>query len=279
MTDTKNNSWESEVRANKRFNFGSNWKQYASTIDEARLQVSENQLSEWLGDDLAGNTFLDIGCGSGIHSLAAIKLGMDVHSFDFDADSFECTQGLKEKFGIPNWDIQQGSVLDKNFMDSIPKHDIVYSWGVLHHTGSMWEAIENSIAKVADNGRFFIAIYNKQGWKSKFWWYIKYIYNKLPSGLDKFYGVSVGYFFHFLNIVKYTLLLKPMVAIRPMLNYRKHRGMNQYYDTIDWMGGFPYEYATYEELKTYFKENGFEFEKGLAATSLECHQIVFKKVS
>ena len=157
MTDTKNNSWESEVRANKRFNFGSNWKQYASTIDEARLQVSENQLSEWLGDDLAGNTFLDIGCGSGIHSLAAIKLGMDVHSFDFDADSFECTQGLKEKFGIPNWEIQQGSVLDKNFMDSIPKHDIVYSWGVLHHTGSMWEAIENSIAKVADNGRFFIA--------------------------------------------------------------------------------------------------------------------------
>ena len=39
--------------------------------------------------------------------------------------------------------------------------DIVYCWGVLHHTGNMWKAIDNSTEFVSDTGLYYISIYVK----------------------------------------------------------------------------------------------------------------------
>ena len=280
MSEQITNKWDAEVKNNKRFKFGSNWKEYSKTIGDKQLETCTSELVEWLGADLQDKSFLDIGCGSGIHSLAAASLGASVFSFDYDRDSVECTKSVKEQFNKTktDWKIDQGSVLDETYMSSIGKFDIVYSWGVLHHTGEMWKAIDNSILTVKDGGRFFIAIYNKQGWKSKFWWHVKNIYNILPNGINKVYGVILGLFFNFINIVKHTLMLNPMRAIRPLLNYKKNRGMSIYHDIIDWMGGFPYEYATYQELNTFFEKKGFKLIKGREVTSLGCHQMVFQKI-
>jgi len=195
-------------------------------------------------------------------------------------DCVIATNKIKEKF-LPNytmWKVSQGSVLDDIYMYSLPKFDIVYSWGVLHHTGSMWKAISNAIDLVENNGHFFIAIYNKQKWKSKFWWFIKFLYNKLPNVLQKIYSISLGYIFIFINILKYTIILQPGVAFNSLKNYKKGRGMIMINDIIDWMGGFPYEYATVKELQDFFKERGFELVKVKEATSLGCHQILFKKI-
>jgi len=280
MSEQITKDWNTEVENNKRFKFGSNWKKYSKQIGDHQLKICTTELVDWLGADLQDKSFLDIGCGSGIHSMAATSLGANVFSFDYDIDSVECTRSIKDQFskGKTDWNIEQGSVLDETYMSSIGKFDIVYSWGVLHHTGEMWKAISNSILTVKDGGRFFIAIYNKQAWKSKFWWYIKSIYNMLPNGINKIYGMSLGLFFSFINILKYTLLLQPMKAIRPLMNYKKNRGMSFYHDIIDWMGGFPYEYATYQELNNFFEEKGFKLVKGTEATSLGCHQMVFQKV-
>ena len=96
-------------------------------------------------DDLTGKTFLDIGSGSGLFSLAARRLGAKVHSFDFDSNSYGCTMELRKRYfdGDGNWKVEQGSALDRNYIESLGKFDIVYSWGVLHHTGAMWTALEN----------------------------------------------------------------------------------------------------------------------------------------
>ena len=133
-------------------------------------------------DRLDGKTFLDAGSGSGLFSLAARRLGATVRSFDFDPQSVACTRELRRRY-FPDdsgWVVEQASVLDQSYLGTLGRHDIVYSWGVLHHTGAMWEALENVKPLVADGGQLFIAIYNDQGEATDQWARIKQKYNALP---------------------------------------------------------------------------------------------------
>lgn len=133
-------------------------------------------------ENMLGASFIDIGCGSGLHSLSAIRLGAsEIHSFDYNY--VKTTQKIEKQFepNNQNWHIERGYALDHKYMEHLGNYDIVYSWGVLHHTGSMWKAIKNSSSLVKQNGYFFITIYNNQGWKSKFWWFVKYFYNILSK--------------------------------------------------------------------------------------------------
>jgi 2-polyprenyl-6-hydroxyphenyl methylase/3-demethylubiquinone-9 3-methyltransferase len=269
-----------EVNDGKRFEFGANWDNFLRQVDEKRIMTAVQSLQEFFGkDNFNGLRFIDVGCGSGLFSLAAKRLGATVYSFDYDPLSVVCANQLKSKYfeNDPEWVVMEGSALDNDFIGSLGEFDLVYSWGVLHHTGNMWKAIENVMPLTKMNGLFFIAIYNKQGWKSKFWWGIKLVYNKLPKWAKDKYALTLGFAFEFLNIVKYTLLLKPKVALKPLLEYRKNRGMSIKYDIIDWMGGFPYEYATVQELNTFFDQHSFTSVKEVKTQSQGCNQIVYKK--
>jgi 2-polyprenyl-6-hydroxyphenyl methylase/3-demethylubiquinone-9 3-methyltransferase len=130
---------EREVSAGRRFRFGRNWARFLKRLNLARIVEAEDNLKEFLGEGtLAGKTFLDIGSGSGLSSLAARLLGARVTSFDFDSHSVACTEELRRRYfpGDSSWTIQQGSVLDQQYLAGLGQFDIVYSWGVLHHTGA-----------------------------------------------------------------------------------------------------------------------------------------------
>jgi SAM-dependent methyltransferase len=262
-----------------RFAFGANWTNFLKLLNDERIQESEAAIKALLMvDRLDGKTFLDIGSGSGLSSLAARRLGAKIISFDFDPQSVACTTELRRRYfpDDPDWIVKSGSALDAEFLETLGKYDIVYSWGVLHHTGAMWLGIENALQRVAPNGKLFIAIYNDQGVKSHLWWLIKWFYNKLPWPLNKIYGYSLGFMVHFLNIVRYTIRLKPMAAIGPLIR-KNRRGMSVRYDLLDWMGGFPFEFATYELLENYMRVRGFKLMNGKRATSLGCHEMVFER--
>ena len=270
--------FRAEVKKKERFEFGKNWAIFLGKLDDERIQRAENSLCEMLGtEDLRGRKFLDIGSGSGLSSLAAKNKGANVTSFDFDESSVWCTSELKRMYheSCDDWTVMQGSVLDRDFLASLGKHDVVYSWGVLHHTGRMWGAIDNSLELVDENGVYFIAIYNDQGFKSHAWWIVKYCYNKLPKFLQKPFAYSLWVLVKFLLLVKYTLKLKPMVVIRPMFKYKEARGMSMLSDVPDWYGGFPFEFANYDYLKEYIENNGFRLVNGKEASSLGCHELVF----
>ncbi len=263
-----------------RFAFGENWVRFLSVIDEERIQEAEVSLCKMLQlENLRGKSFLDIGCGSGLFSLAARRLGAKVHSFDYDPQSVACAVELRNRYfsSDSDWAIEQGSALGREYMESLGEFDIVYSWGVLHHTGAMWIGIENAIGRVGKGGKLFIAIYNDQGFKSYLWWIIKFFYNKFPRPLNYFYAYCLGFFVNFLNIVSYTLKFKPMLAISPLLKYKARRGMSVKYDLIDWIGGFPFEFARYDVLEQFLSLRGFVLEKGKKAMSLGCHEMVFKR--
>jgi 2-polyprenyl-6-hydroxyphenyl methylase/3-demethylubiquinone-9 3-methyltransferase len=129
---------------------------------------------------LEGLRLLDVGCGSGLVSLAARRMGAQVHSFDYDSDSVDCALRLKERFypQDENWTIEQGSVLDRRYLAALGKFDIVYSFGVLHHTGDLWAALDDVTLPLKPGGKLLVAIYNDQGTKSRCWRYLKQKYNR-----------------------------------------------------------------------------------------------------
>ena len=143
-----------------------------------------------------------------------------MHSFDFDPQSVACTMELKHRYfpADEHWTIEEGSVIDRDYLEMLGQFNVVYSWGVLHHTGAMYVGIENLIGKISARGQLFIAIYNDQGWQSHIWWLIKLVYNKLPRPVNRVYGYVLGFLVNFLVLMKYSLKLQPMTAIRTWIN-------------------------------------------------------------
>jgi 2-polyprenyl-3-methyl-5-hydroxy-6-metoxy-1,4-benzoquinol methylase len=240
-----------------RFSFGRNWKSFLKVLNAARINEAERSLQEMLGlNHLKGISFLDVGSGSGLFSLAAVRLGARVHSFDYDLESVGCTKVLKQQFAGPGseWIVEEGSVLDSEFIARLGQYNVVYSWGVLHHTGDLWRAIENTTRCVAPKGQLYLAIYNDQGLISKAWKCIKRLY--CSSIFLRIILVPLFFTAFFLvGLVSDILRLK-----NPAGRYRdhvKHRGMSLCHDWLDWLGGYPYEPAAPERVIDFVEKQGF----------------------
>ncbi|RMD57759.1 class I SAM-dependent methyltransferase [Candidatus Woesearchaeota archaeon] len=260
----------------RHFSFGKNWQKFLKKLTPQRIEEAEKSLKEWLGD-ISGKTFIDIGCGSGLFSLAANRLGAKVTSVDIDDQSIECTKELKKRFGGGDWKIIKGSALDSNFIKSLGQYDIVYSWGVLHHTGDMWLAIENITQLVKPKGVLYIAIYNKSTRKlegtSELWKKIKKFYNKTNFILKKIIYILyttyliAGITLHGRNPIKY------------IREYKSNRGMDFFTDIKDWLGGYPYEYATPKEVENFLGLEGFDLVREKTVRSIGCNEYLFKRVA
>lgn len=276
MTEATASSGTAQKDKDLRFGFGRNWHGFVKkNFTQQRVDVSKARILGFTGrKDLKGLDFLDIGCGSGLHSLAAFQSGAEkIHSFDYDPNSVAATKLLWEKAGRPaNWVIEQGDALDKTYIAKLGKWNFVYSWGVLHHTGKMWEAVRNAQSTVSDGGQFYIALYAldpqpewkmwldvkqkyvKGGWwthRQLEWWYIwnYYLYKdwkKLPSFIDR------------------------------VLTHKFQRGMDLFADLRDWLGGWPMEFAGDQETVDLMeKECGFKLTN--ASTGEACSEFLFLK--
>jgi len=240
---------ESFQFGDKRFQFGDNWSHFLPVIDESHITEAKARLTELLGD-IKGKTFLDIGSGSGIHSLAAIRLGAShVVSFDFDPKCVACTMEMKRRFAPEaNWVIQQGSALDSEYLNSLGKFNIVYSWGVLHHTGDMWAALD--LITIPAKETIAICIYKDQGALSLVWRRLKKLYVEHPISRPAVVFAALA------TIWGPKLLLLPHRLIPDWKNWKKKRGMSPWHDVIDWAGGYPFEFATDSQLITFYLDRG-----------------------
>ncbi|HTQ57199.1 MAG TPA: class I SAM-dependent methyltransferase [Bryobacteraceae bacterium] len=268
---------QEEIAAGARFAFGDNWRRFLSNLHEDRILKAEESLRRMLEvTDLQGSTFLDVGCGSGLFSLAAHRLGARVLSFDYDPQSVACVEQLRERHSDNDggWLVEQGSILDPSYLARLGRYEVVYAWGVLHHTGAMWQALENAGNLVADGGKLFIAIYNDQGKISDRWRAVKRRYNRLPPGLRFLVTVPVLVHLWWRRTVKDFLRLRPFESWR---NEGKDRGMSPWRDLIDWVGGYPFEVARPEAILDFYRKRGFILTRlTTCGGSLGCNEFVFE---
>jgi SAM-dependent methyltransferase len=246
--------------AQERFAFADNWRRFNSNVSDDQRELARNSLTDWLGA-LNGLTFLDVGAGSGLFASAALELGAHVSAFDFD----------------PAGDrVERGDVLDNDYMQALGQFDVVYSWGVLHHTGRMWYALENTCNAVRPGGRLFISIYNDQGWRSNLWRAVKRGYGRVPVALRPIYT---------------ALMISPLEAravVRSLLRRENYlatwstsldRGMGKWRDIVDWVGGYPFEVAKPEDVFDFCRARGFELERiKTQGGSLGCNEFLFRRL-
>jgi 2-polyprenyl-3-methyl-5-hydroxy-6-metoxy-1,4-benzoquinol methylase len=260
-----------------RFEFGKNWQRFLLSVNEERILDAEDSLRGALArENLQQKTFLDVGCGSGLFSLAARRLGAVVTSFDYDLESVACAQQLKKTFfsSDTDWRIERGSVLDQSYLRQLGTFDVVYSWGVLHHTGAMWEALHNMVPLVKSGGALFIAIYNDQGRKSDIWRFIKRAYNRTPENRRFLISWPIGAsIWGGMTVVDLLQLRKPRVFSR----VSTPRGMSFWTDMIDWVGGYPFEVASVNQIEQFYNQQGFCLEKLISCgRKLGCNEFVFR---
>jgi len=262
----------------RRFKFGENWQQFAADLHPDQIVEAGEALSRLLGrKELEGLSFLDIGCGSGLSSLVARKMGACVRSFDFDPDSVACTQALRDRHysDDPDWIVEPGSILDSDYVGRLGRFDVVYSWGVLHHTGAMWEALDRAAGLVATSGILAVALYRQTPLCSA-WRIEKRTYVSLPTLGQAVVRGAYKTAFYAANT---ALGRNPFTYVR---DYKSNRGMDWHRDVHDWLGGYPYESANADMVKSRMIQLGFRvvrtFERpaGVGLFGTGCDEFVFQ---
>jgi len=257
-----------DEKKNIAFNFGENWREFSEgSLDADKFNAAIDSLRQLIGSEkINGRSFLDIGCGSGIFAIAASQLGAKkVIGMDISKESVAASIANKNRFALQNnITFFHKSIFDENISE-LGTFDVVYSWGVLHHTGNMYEAIDRACRFVSPGALFVLAIYNKH-WSSGAWKQIKQFYNATPKMVQ----------WLMVWILYGVIALAKLIVTRKNPFVKKKRGMSFYYDVVDWVGGYPYEYAAKDEILGYMAQKGFRCIKSVSPTApTGCNEFVF----
>ena len=258
----------------KHFKFGENWKNFSNLIDNNRLKEAVTSLKKLTNKKSLNNlSFLDIGCGSGLSSLAAIQLNCKkIYAIDQDEQSIKTTKKVLQKSRFKKVKVEKKDLFTLNEKE---KFDIVYSWGVLHHTGNMLEAIKKSTKMVSKNGMIILALYKKTK-LCNLWKIEKYIYKSSPKVIQNFIKNL------FIFLFKLAMILKRKNFSNYINDYKTKRGMDFYHDVHDWLGGYPYESISIEEISKIMDKFGykmirsFQVKKQIGFFGTGCDEYVFK---
>jgi predicted RNA methylase len=252
-----------------RFTFGENWLSFSTVLDQARITDAERSLQRLLAcHRLDGLSFLDIGAGSGLFTIAATRIGAQrAVAVDRDPNCLAAIRSNLDRFlpvdVVSRAEVRSGDILAQEKLAPGP-FDVVYAWGSLHHTGAMWPAIKNAATYCADQGTFAMALYNRTKHSSR-WLYIKQFYNKAPIPLQ-------------LVMVSLMAASRSLIRLLRMKHpWRIERGMSVWYDAIDWLGGVPYEVASVDEVTAFMKRLGFVPVRIFATAGSGCNEFVFRR--
>jgi hypothetical protein len=264
----------------RHFAFGKNWNDYSQTINNGMISEATQNLNRLLGNmDLTNVKVLDIGSGSGIHDVAFLRMGCEsLVAFDFDLDSVKTTEKIiKQNYTGSNYQVYRDDILSLKYIP-IAKYGLVYSWGVLHHTGNLEEAIRNSCGLVDVGGYFAVAVYRKTR-LCNFWRIEKRFYSQAPRWIQLlFEALYVSVF-----AIKFTMIDRRSNFFQYVSRYEQSRGMKWIYDVRDWLGGYPYESISAQDLIDKFSELGFTLEiefssdPGLGLLGSGCDEFLFRK--
>jgi 2-polyprenyl-6-hydroxyphenyl methylase/3-demethylubiquinone-9 3-methyltransferase len=239
------------------FDFGENWSDFsAAALDAGKVEQAKEDFAKLIAPigGLQGKSFLDIGFGQGLSLLAAAAAGADVLGIDINPKCAEVLARNRRYFPVLDNNaipVFVGSILDEVIVDRARQagaggggYDVVHSWGALHHTGNMKRALHNAASLVMPGGYLVVALYNRH-WTSGIWGLIKWAYCSGPWFLKRL-----------LILALYPVIYAAKWLVTGSDTRRMARGMDFYYDVVDWVGGYPYEYASKAEVIAMLKPIG-----------------------
>jgi SAM-dependent methyltransferase len=151
-----------------------NWRENVDKFILDELQMTREQIR--------GKRVLDAGCGQGRWSYGFIKLGATVRGIDTSVSAIKyANEHLKRttppaRFCVLN-------VLDERQLSKVfnnAEFDIIWCWGVLHHTGDPEKGFDNLVKLLKPGGTIHLYLYGKKSFVNKFW---RRVFNVMP--LDK----------------------------------------------------------------------------------------------
>jgi 2-polyprenyl-6-hydroxyphenyl methylase/3-demethylubiquinone-9 3-methyltransferase len=243
-----------ERAENVTFSFGHNWQKFIDDMPDGAIDRMAAYVADWLGPNLSGSRLVDVGSGQGLTSFCAFQAGAEVVSFDIDPLSVAATQRLWTAAGRPqSWTVRQGSVLDSNLLAELGTFDVVICWGVLHHTGRLWEALDAAAGLVRHGGVLWIALYHRtpQSGRSL---RTKHFYNRLPRRAK----VAFRSLYAAAKVAKKIVVRR---RLSPLHDDHGERGMDWRRDIEDWLGGLPYEVSSPGEVLAKLSPQAFTLER------------------
>ena len=264
------------------FAFGENWSDYAKSVSDVHIEFAILELQRLFACDTFANlSWCDVGSGSGIHAVAAAMLGAKVVALDVDEASCQTTREMVKRFNVGDRvEVRHGSILDD--LNGTGRFDVVYSWGVLHHTGAMWSAVEAALDLVSSQtgSRFAVALYRRTH-LCGLWQREKRFYTQCSPGVQRLIRRI------YTHLYATGLAFSGKSIQQKRENYVRQRGMSLDHDAHDWLGGYPYESCLPVEIKTFVVERGFalsheiliadEGVKPLGLFGSGCDQFVFQR--
>ena len=145
---------------------------------------------------------------------------------------------------------RQGSILEADYVRSLGTFDVVYAWGVLHHTGALHQALGAAARLVSPGGLFAFALYHRTLmcglWRREKRWYSA----ASPQAQRRARAVYVA-------LLRTRFLLAGRDFRAHVAGYQSARGMDFMHDVHDWMGGYPYESILAPEVDALMRRLGF----------------------
>jgi ubiquinone/menaquinone biosynthesis C-methylase UbiE len=110
-------------------------------------------------ESLAGKDVLEVGPGSGIAVQLFAEAGARVTAVDLTEWAVETTRARLQAFGLEG-DVRQGDAEALPFEDA--SFDLVFSWGVIHHTVDMERALDELVRVCRPGGRLVLMLYHRR---------------------------------------------------------------------------------------------------------------------
>ena len=209
------------------------------------LQGVIQHLTELFPEGVKGKKVLDAGSGSGMVSIAFAVMGASVTGVDITSKCIENGRKRAKAFGVECRFVQS----DLTMLDLHEDFDIIYSWGVLHHTADAKASFFRLVEHLRPGGEIIIAVYLRTAFSS-FWNFSRVFYQSSPGFAKTAFRRSASVLLNGYDAVRKALMKKERYMLRGTSNEEL---------VNDWFGVPHRTFHTYTEVYEWFREKGLDY--------------------